>query len=103
MSAGHMARGSIKVERFCSCGARLIATAADEDDAREKIKAFLVAHIGREPDGTVHRQLQRWQYWPMVRRKEAEQKRAAEKEAQRLMSEQAASAPRVRRYTIRRG
>jgi hypothetical protein len=91
---------AIKIERFCQCGERLSATAADEDEARRKLQEFLGAHIGREDDGTVHAPMRRRDYWRMIRRLNEELKKSVEMKA-RQMLEQQAKMPNVRRYKLR--
>lgn len=93
----------ITVERLCKCGGRLYAKATDEDDARRKVQEFLRVHTGRESDGTVHERLKPWQYWPMMRAREAAQRAAAMLEAKQIQASPAPGAARVRRYTLRKG
>jgi hypothetical protein len=93
-----MTNSAIKIERFCHCGERLEVTAADEDEARAKLEAWLRLHVGREDDGTVHAPMKRRDYWKMIRRLNAELKA----EAERLLKQQAAM-PQVKRYVLRKG
>jgi hypothetical protein len=92
----------ITVERYCTCGEKLSAKAADEDEAREKLTEFLQEHIGREDDGTLHKPMKRKEYWRMIRKAQAEMKASAEAQAKKFMQEQIAQAPKVRRYATRR-
>lgn len=81
----------ITVERLCQCGGRLYAKARDEEESRAKVEEFLRTHTGREPDGTVHRSIKPWQYWPMMKKRQAAEREAAEVEAERIHGELAES------------
>jgi hypothetical protein len=92
---------NIPVERYCHCGEKLVTKARDEDDAREKVNAFLREHIGRDSDGTEHYLMKRGHYWQMIRRLREEEKRSVEAQARKIL-EEGRLAPNTRRYALKR-
>jgi hypothetical protein len=91
----------ITVEKLCLCGGRLYRKAKDETEARELINEFYRNHTGREPNGTVHKMLKPYEYWPMMKRRREKERQEAEREAERIKREQA-QAKNTRRYVIKR-
>jgi hypothetical protein len=91
----------IKVERYCHCGEKLVANANDEDEARDKLKAFLHEHNGREDAVVFHRIIKSGEYWRMIRRLRKEERASVEAQARKTL-EEGRLAPNTRRYALKR-